>query len=338
MVSSAAKRAKRKRLAYERHERERDHIKVLIPDTFGGPTVNADSPVVLQHVVGLTLGPAVDLSSSLPAPNLDRALCRNSVLPTLTKRCRSYWAEVNPILQRWQNVNDAKCPVCDGLIRVNMSRHLRPSHTTCQCFWRCPVSSCPAWFASELYGKDHLEEVHKFSEGRGYSYYECLCRFGLEWFGRRSFFDQRGATCQALWMDLALARKAGQELHNDYVITAGPEFGSLRSFFRAAVRTLVSAYIDYPHPGSMGRNTSFSCSPIRQNITNTPESTARNAPVDRPEGIPVMSMPPPLTFTSSTPTLPVVPTPVRSLTPQQQVTQFSADSTRRRCTSTQPST
>ena len=74
-----------------------DHIKVLIPDTFSGPTVNADSPVVLQHVVGLTLVPAVDLSSSLPAPNLDRALCRNSVLPTLTKRRR---AEVNPILRR----------------------------------------------------------------------------------------------------------------------------------------------------------------------------------------------------------------------------------------------
>ena len=127
----------------------------------------------------------------------------------------------------------------------------RPArHTTCQCFWRCPVSSCPAWFASELYWKDHLEEVHKFSEGRGYSYYECLRRFGLEWYGRRSFFDQRGTTGQAIWMDLALARKAGQELHNDYVITAGPEFGSLRSFFRAAVRALVRAYIDYPHPGS----------------------------------------------------------------------------------------
>ena len=35
-----------------------DHIKVLIPDTFSGPTVNANSPVVLQHVVGLTLGTA----------------------------------------------------------------------------------------------------------------------------------------------------------------------------------------------------------------------------------------------------------------------------------------
>ena len=299
-----------------------DHIKVLIPDTFSGPTVNARSPVVLQHVVGLTLGPAVDLTSSLPAPNLERALCRNSVLPTLNKRRGSYWSEINPILQRWQNVNDAKCPVCDGLIRVNMSRHLRLSHTTCQCFWRCPVSSCPAWFASELYGKDHLEEVHRFSEGRGYSYYECLRQFGLEWYGRRTFFDQRGTTGQALWMDLALARKAGQELHNDYVITAGPEFGSLRSFFRAAIRALVRAYIDYPLPGSRGRSASFSCSPIRPIPTNTPTSTGRNSPVDRPEGIPVMSMPPPLTFTSSTPTVPVVQTPVRSLTPNNRSLSF----------------
>ena len=67
-----------------------NHIKVLIPDTFSGPTVNANSPVLLQHMVGLTLGPAVDLSSSLPAPNLERALCRNSILPTLNKRRNSY--------------------------------------------------------------------------------------------------------------------------------------------------------------------------------------------------------------------------------------------------------
>ena len=95
--------------------------------------------------------------------------------------------------------------------------------------------NCPAWFASALFGKDHLEEVHvhNFSEGRGYSFHECLRRFGLEWFRRRSFFDQRGTTGQTLWMDLALARKAGQELHNDYVITNGAEFGSLKSFFRA---------------------------------------------------------------------------------------------------------
>ena len=40
---------------------------------------------------------------------------------------------------------------------------------------------------------------------------------------------------QALWMDLALARHSGQELHNDYVLTTSPAFGNLRKFFRAAV-------------------------------------------------------------------------------------------------------
>ena len=299
-----------------------DHIKVLIPDTFSGPTLNASSPVVLQHVVGLTLGPAVDLSSSLPAANLDRALCRNSILPTLRKRQNSYWSEINPILERWQDVHGANCPVCKGLVRVNMSRHLRLSHTTCQCFWRCPVSSCPAWFASELFGKDHLEDIHKFSEGRGYSYYECLRQFGLEWFGRRSFFDQRGTTGQALWMDLALARKAGQELHNDYVITTGAEFASLKSFFRAAVRALVRAFIDYPIPGSRGRDPSFDCSPIRPDFLDTTTSTRRDTPTDQPEGIPVMSLPPPLTFTASTPAVPVVPRPVRSLTPNNASLRF----------------
>ena len=101
-----------------------DHIKVLISDTFSGPTLNANSPVVLQHVVGLTLGTAVALSSSLPAANLERALCRNSILPTLNKRRNSYWSEINPILERWQDVHGANCPVCKGLVRVNMSRHL----------------------------------------------------------------------------------------------------------------------------------------------------------------------------------------------------------------------
>ena len=101
-----------------------DHIRVLIPDTFSGPTVNADSPMVLQHVVGLTLGPAVDLSSSLPPPDLDRALGHNSVLPTLIRRRRAYWAEINPILQKWQSINDARCPECERLIYLNMSRHL----------------------------------------------------------------------------------------------------------------------------------------------------------------------------------------------------------------------
>ena len=57
-----------------------DHIKVLIPDTVG-PTVDAENPVDLQHVVGLSLGPATNLSSSLPPADLALAFCENSVLP-----------------------------------------------------------------------------------------------------------------------------------------------------------------------------------------------------------------------------------------------------------------
>ena len=77
-------------------------------------------------------------------------------------------------------------------------------------FWRCPVPTCPMWLVSELNGKDHLERIHNFTEGRGYSFYDCLRQFGLKWFGRRSFFDQREETGQALWMDLELARRTEQ--------------------------------------------------------------------------------------------------------------------------------
>ena len=39
-------------------------------------------------------------------------------------------------------------------------------------------------------------------------------------------------------MDLALARRSGQELRNNYVITKSPEYAPLRHFFRAAVDQL----------------------------------------------------------------------------------------------------
>ena len=69
-----------------------------------------------------------------------------------------------------------------------------------------------------------------------------------------------------------------------------------KSFFCAAVRALVRAFIDYPLPGSRGRDTSFGCSPIRPNSLDTTTSTGRDTPTDQPGGIPVMSLPPPLTF------------------------------------------
>ena len=132
-----------------------DHVTVLIPDTVG-PAVDTVGPVDLQHVVGLSVGPAMNLSSSLPPADLATSLCEHSVVPTLGLGRRAYWDDVHHILKKWQSVNDARCPECARSIRVNMSHHIRLAHTVCQCFWRCPVPTCPMWFVSELNGKDYL--------------------------------------------------------------------------------------------------------------------------------------------------------------------------------------
>ena len=54
----------------------------------------------------------------------------------------------------------------------------------------------------------------------------------------RHFFDERISTTQSLWMDMALARRSGQELRNSYIITNSPEYASLRRFFKATVEGL----------------------------------------------------------------------------------------------------
>ena len=146
----------------------------------------------------------------LPPPDLDSRLTPNSLEQTPQLQRRLYWDEINPLLTRWRSVNDVKCPDCVRLIWVNMSRHMRLTHTTYVCYWRCPVPSCLLWFTSELNGKDHIENTHHFQKGRGYSFYECLRSFGLEWFGSWQFFAQKSTTGQSLWTDIALARRSGQ--------------------------------------------------------------------------------------------------------------------------------
>ena len=106
----------------------------------------------------------------------------------------------------------------------------------------------PLWFTSELNGKDHIKRIHRFREGRGCFFYECLRTYGLEWYGSRAFFDQRKEATQSIWMDLALARHSGQELHNAYYMTQRPEFGPLRRFLTAAVAQLQLAFDDLPVP------------------------------------------------------------------------------------------
>ena len=218
-----------------------DVIYVLVPDH---TTCTADDiePADLQHVIGIRLGSPENLGTNLPREDLHLSLCESSLRPTLIADRRVYWAEITPLLQRWQSVNNTPCPHCHRLIRVNMSRHLRANHTDNQCFWRCPVSTCHMWFVSELNGKDHLKRIHGFREGQGCSFYECLRRFGMEWFGQRSYFDQRDQSSQAMWMDMALARQSGQELVNHYVITNSPASATIRRFFHASIRHLTATY------------------------------------------------------------------------------------------------
>ena len=215
----------------------RDSISVMVPDCIV-PPVSGTVRVDLRHHVGLSLGPAVDMTNWSPEDNLERALCPASLADTLGLQRRAYWDEVNPLLKKWKNVNSTNCPDCQTFIKVNMGRHIRLKHSTYVCFWRCPVISCSLWFTSELNAKDHIEGIHKFEEGQGTSFYECLRRHGIEWFGSRKFFDQRKATSQAIWMDMALARRSGQELRNSYVITNSTEHAPLRRFFKATVDAL----------------------------------------------------------------------------------------------------
>ena len=244
-----------------------DVIYVLVPDN---TTCSADeiAPADLQHVIGIRLGPAENLGSNLPREDLHLSLCENSLRPTLISDRRVYWAEITPLLQRWQSVNNTGCPHCHRLIRVNMSRHLRASHTDNQCFWWCPVSTCYLWFSSELNGKDHLERIHGFREGQGCSFYECLRRFGMEWFGTRSYFDQREQSSQAMWMDMALARQSGQELINHYIITNSPATAHIRRFFHASIRRLTATYQRIAAEQAFNDIRPSVCNQMRQELSN----------------------------------------------------------------------
>ena len=200
------------------------------------------------------------------------------------------------------------------MIQVNMSRHLRLTHTTHVCYWRCPVPSCPLWFTSALNGKDHIENIHNIREGRGNSFYECLREFGLEWFGSRAFFAEKRTTGQALWTDIALARRSGQELRNAYTITGSPDFSPHRRFFIAAAAELQLHYDAMPSQecsGPMSPTRSIIDSmreEIRYTSSAPEDTTARHSPVQD-----FMSAELPVDL----PLAPVI-TPVRSLTPANQ--------------------
>ena len=222
---------------------------MMVPDCLLPPENNTVR-VDLRHHVGLSLGPAVDMTNWSADDHLERALCPTSLADTLGLQRREYWEELNPILKRWKSVNKSSCLDCQKFIQINMGRHIRLKHTTYMCFWRCPVVSCSLWFMAELNAKDHIEGIHKFKEGEGMSFYECLRRHGIEWFGSRKFFDQRKETNQAIWMDMALARRSGQELRNSYIITNSPEYAVVAASRHSASN--ISGGV-FNGPGDAGR-------------------------------------------------------------------------------------
>ena len=192
-----------------------------------------------------------------------------------------------------------------------MSRHLRASHTDNQCFWCCPVSTCHMWFSSELNGNYHLERIHSFREGHGCSFYECLRHYDMEWFGKRSYFDQfdqREQSNQAMWMDIALARQSGQELNNHYIITNSPATSHIRQFFNTSIRGLTSTYQQIAADQVFYDIRPSICDQMRRDIAAIKEESDR--PQDQASGGDPANMNDNMTTTES----PVVETPRRSST------------------------
>ena len=117
--------------------------------------------------------------------------------------------------------------------------------------------------------------------------------------------------------------KIRQELHSDYVITDSPVFDDFRSFFRAAVRELIHAYLDYPRPCI---DTSFAVASavgdrLRRVTEDNPQSSSHTPLEDPAEETPETdSLLAALRLSPTTPTISVVTTTARSQTPVDQTT------------------
>ena len=76
----------------------RETISVMVPDCIV-PPVSGTVRVDLRHHIGLSLGPAVDMTNWSPEENLEKSLCPASLADTLGLQRRAYWDELNPILK-----------------------------------------------------------------------------------------------------------------------------------------------------------------------------------------------------------------------------------------------
>ena len=122
---------------------------------------------------------------------------------------------------------------------------------------------------------------------------------------------------QALWMDLALARQSGQELNNHYVITNSPVMAHLRRFFRAAIRSLTSAYEDLAVAWVVDDIRPSICDQMHREIAQNAEEF--DPSTDQASGYDILvgEAATPLVSSTTTPP-PVVETQYRSITPNNR--------------------
>ena len=97
-------------------------ISVMVPDCLLPPVDNIVR-IDLRHHVGLSLGPAVDMTRWSPEAHLDRAMCPGPLLDTLELQRREFWGELGPILKKWKTY---KRQQVSGLWRVDQDQHGPP--------------------------------------------------------------------------------------------------------------------------------------------------------------------------------------------------------------------
>ena len=100
-------------------------------------------------------------------------------------------------------------------------------------------------------------------------------------------------------MDLALARRSGQELRNNYVII--PALAPLRRFFRAAVRSLVVAYEDLASSRVTPVTSPSICNQMRQDIASYSPDGIHSPVADPVVDIPEVESLSPLIISSASP-------------------------------------
>ena len=118
-------------------------------------------------------------------------------------------------------------------------------------------------------------------------------------------------------MDLALARKSGQALHNNYVITNSPTLAPLRKFFRAAVRNLTYVYENRAYAQTEEDTQPSNCAQMRRDMSQEPQGDIASLYQDTDFDIPVVESLSPLIISSDTPPS-VVGMPLRSVTPNNR--------------------